>query len=154
MVDVLDELGVSVAMVVSLGQLLLLGLIAALAVLLIREVRRLNHSVFIFDNSVHERLRGLQVGIDRAGPARYALASFIAAQRGSARSTADLRHEFEAMVSDLDRLEEAVEDVLRALEGSGGSGENARVPAAGRDTPPASGQQAFAQGKGGYGDAA
>lgn len=96
--------------------LLLASMVAAL-VLVIVELKRLRASVFTFDNSVHLRLRDLQNQVQAASPARYALASFIAAQKDIAsNSTRDLRVEFEAMLGDFERLEDAVDDVLRALE--------------------------------------
>ncbi|MBK1696012.1 hypothetical protein [Rhodovibrio salinarum] len=95
--------------------LLLLAVVAAL-VLVIVELKRLRGSVFTFDNSVHLRLRDLQTQMQAAGPARYALAAFIAAQSDSGRSTQELRHEFEAMMGDFQRLEDAVDDVLRVLD--------------------------------------
>jgi biopolymer transport protein ExbB/TolQ len=95
--------------------LLLASMVAAL-VLVIVELKRLRASVFTFDNSIHLRLRDLQNQVQAASPARYALASFIAAQKDSGRATRDLRVEFEAMLGDFERLEDAVDDVLRALE--------------------------------------
>ena len=95
--------------------LLLMSAVAAL-VLVIVELKRLRASVFTFDNSVHLRLRDLQNQVQAASPARYALASFIAAQKDSGRATRDLRVEFEAMLGDFERLEDAVDEVLRALE--------------------------------------
>lgn len=95
--------------------LLLLAVVAAL-VLAVVELKRLRAAVFTFDNSVHLRLRDVQNQLHTASPARYALASFIAAQKDSGRATRDLRVEFEAMLGDFQRLEDAVDDVLRALE--------------------------------------
>lgn len=154
MVEAFVDLGPSAAALVALGQLLLLAVVAVAGVLLVRELRRLRQCVFVFDNSVHERLRAVQIQLDRGSPARYALASFIAAQRGSSRSTADLRQEFEAMVTDLDRLEAAVEDVLRGLEGSADAGRDNGVGPAGPQGARADGQKPVAHGQGRYGDAA
>jgi hypothetical protein len=95
--------------------LLMLALVAGLVTAVI-ELRRLRASVFTFDNSVHLRLREIQTHVQASSPARYALASFIAAQKDSGRSTKDLRQEFQVMMGDFERLEAAVEDVLRSLD--------------------------------------
>lgn len=95
--------------------LLLLAAVAALVVVIF-ELNSLRAGVFTFDNSVHVRLREMQNQLKNASPARYALASFIAAQKDSGRATRDLRVEFEAMLGDFERLEASVDEVLRALE--------------------------------------
>lgn len=96
--------------------LVLAVVIAVALILVLIELRGIRGAMATYDVSVNDRLRALQHALERQGPARYAIAAYIAANYDRDRAIEEIRGELEAILGEWDRIEAVVDDVLTALD--------------------------------------